>query len=228
AALAGAANLGVEQYWNLGDMVGYYPRAAEVVARCRELPGQVIQGNHERLLRDVAAGTRPLAELDAKYGLGHRRALADLPAADLRWLLDLPVEAQLVVDGLAVTLVHGTPGHPDRRVYPDASLAEFAEIVAGHRTAWADREDSPPPRGWVFGGHTHYELRHDSEDVTVINVGSVGQPRNRGGHAAWGLLDTATGEYLQVHTPYDVSAVETEVRAMGGPNQAYLLGVLRR
>lgn len=215
AMIAHARAIGVERFLNLGDMVGYYPQPREVVERARALPGWAIQGNHERFLRDVRTGSLDLDELTAKYGDGHRIALAEVAPDDLDWLVGLPAERDVELDGLALKLCHGAPGSPDRYVYPDTDAEQL-------RALCDDAFD------FVFAGHTHYPFVFGAGRCTLVNVGSVGQSKDIGGLAAWGMLDTSNRAFVQFRTPYDLALVEKAVGRTPNRNAAYLLSVLDR
>lgn len=215
AMIRHAESVGVEQYLNLGDMVGYYTQPREVVERARTLPGWTIQGNHERFLTRVMAGELDVDELTARYGEGHRIALDELGEGQLAWLAQLPAERALVVDGIRVRLCHGAPGEPDRYVYPDTSAEELLRLC-------------DPASDFVFMGHTHYPYTFTAGTCTLVNVGSVGQSKDVGGLATWGLLDTANRTYVLVRTPYDLEALVREVRRVPNSNERYLLSVLDR
>ena len=49
AVLKRAANIGVDHYLILGDILGYYYDTKEVVHCVQNLPATVIAGNHERM-----------------------------------------------------------------------------------------------------------------------------------------------------------------------------------
>ncbi len=51
----------------------------------------------------------------------------------------------------------------------------------------------------------------------LMNVGSVGQPRDEDPRAAYGLYDTATGEIRIGRVEYDIAACQAKIRAAGLP-----------
>ena len=54
-------------------------------------------------------------------------------------------------------------------------------------------------------------------DVSIINCGSVGQPRDGDPRAAYMLLDTEKRTFRHVRVDYDVAAAAEAIRAAGLP-----------
>ena len=63
-------------------------------------------------------------------------------------------------------------------------------------------------------GHTHYRLTRTSGSTTIINPGSVGQPRDRQPGAAWAVLDVETGTCQPFTEPYDIAPLAAQARAI--------------
>ena len=76
-------------------------------------------------------------------------------------------------------------------------------------------------------GHTHYRLTRTSGSTTIVNPGSVGQPRDRQPGAAWALLETETGTCRAFIEPYDTAPIEAQARVTD-PHLPYLWEVLNR
>jgi diadenosine tetraphosphatase ApaH/serine/threonine PP2A family protein phosphatase len=51
----------------------------------------------------------------------------------------------------------------------------------------------------------------------LINVGSVGQPRDRDPRAAYGVLDTDQNTILLRRVAYDIAAAQASIMAAGLP-----------
>lgn len=214
AALAEAKTLGVSELFLLGDYVGYYYRPKEVLALLEPWPREMIRGNHEemtaRALDDAAWAVR----LKTKYGGGHDAAIASLGADGVRALAALPGGKTVARDGLTIELCHGAPWDLDAYVYPDADAATLARCAESK----AD---------FVLMGHTHRPFQKRESETTLVNVGSVGQPRDAGGAAAWALLDTSARSIVLRRTPYDVGPLAEEA-ARRDPALPYLKDVLFR
>jgi diadenosine tetraphosphatase ApaH/serine/threonine PP2A family protein phosphatase len=205
----------VDAYWHLGDVVGYGPDPDAVVARLVEIEAVGVRGNH-----DAAACGGPEIEWfnpDARRAMEWTRAT--ISAATRAWLDALP--ERRTEDGYA--LVHGSPREP------------IWEYVTSVPVARANLELLETEVG--LHGHTHIPIAFVEEDGrlevlspagdgsslalegrrTLLNPGSVGQPRDGDPDASFLVLDTAERRATWRRTPYDVEQVQAAMRAAGLP-----------
>jgi predicted phosphodiesterase len=185
-----------------GDLVGYYPDAAEVVERVRGLGAITIRGNHELMV----TGAREVpADRAGYYGVATtRRALS---AAQLAWLAALPSELALTHGGARYEVRHASPWDEDTYLYPDSDLGAV-ELPEGC---------------WMLLGHTHYPMLRRAGRGLVANPGSVGQPRDRDPRAAYAILDTAAGRWAQRRVRYDHRAYQARLERLGVDTRAIAL-----
>lgn len=215
AVLEEAAHRDVEEYFVLGDFVGYYHRPLEVFQLLDHLSCRIsaIQGNHERMLAKVLQGEFSWEDIGRKYGHGLEMAAKQLRQEKLAWLLNLPEQRIVERAGKRFLLCHGSPLDPDHYIYPDAKAAAF---------------DFPGIEAdYVLMGHTHYPMFRASGGFIVVNPGSVGQARDRGGFAGWCLVDTDNDVVMMRHTPYNMADVLQDCEKYD-PDVPYLQEVLLR
>jgi len=213
AVLACAAD--ADDVFCLGDVVGYGPNPNECIARLRARAGTTILGNH-----DVAAiddfGLEYFAPSARESILWTQRVLA---ADHARWLAALGYEVRMP----GFLLVHGAPSTYFAYVFDkDAAARAFAQtdapmIFIGH-THVAETYALAPD-----GSIEHRHFQHDGELVLdparryLINVGSVGQPRDLNPDAAVVFYDPPAGRLRFRRVPYDVAAVRAKIAAYGLP-----------
>ena len=53
--------------------------------------------------------------------------------------------------------------------------------------------------------------RITKDERYLVNVGSVGQPRDRNTHLSFGILDTETWAYENIRTPYDIETAARKI-----------------
>ena len=207
--------------WCLGDLVGYGPDPNECVDRIRALPGLLcIIGNH-----DLAS----LQQLDSDtFNPEARLAILwtqqRLSESSRNFLSSLPEK----IEYEDVTLSHGSPRHP------------VWEYLLDTRTATLNFNFFDTPL--CFVGHTHlpviYTLGEDPYAATliipepgipvtlinrsIVNPGSVGQPRDRDPRAAYALYDTDTHVWDYHRVEYDVAAVQQRMRQARLPERHIL------
>lgn len=204
----------VDEWWCLGDMVGYGAFPRETLAGCAGAARRCLAGNHDL----GAAGVVPVDDFsaDAARAIAWTRdALGDDGCAVLR---RLPAADE---DG-EVALYHASPRDPVWEYILTPRQADHALI------------DSP--RAVTMVGHTHLPMAWNLSGAEglrrlpadrgpialtrgrwLVNPGSVGQPRDHDPRASWAVLDTDEGTIEIVRTPYDVASAQSAIRAAGLP-----------
>lgn len=186
-----------------GDLVGYYPDVAEVVDRLLGLGARVVRGNHELM----ATGALPIpAERAGYYRIDWtRRALS---REQLAWLAALPPGLELRHDGLRISVRHASPWDEATYLYPDSPALARIALAEGQ---------------WLLLGHTHHPMRILAGEGTIVNPGSVGQPRDWNPRAAYGVLDTASGAWEQRRVRYDHGSYQRRLEELGCDARAVAL-----
>jgi len=198
----------------LGDVVGYGADPAACVDLVGERCHAVVAGNHER----AVAG-----QLDLDWFNPYARAAAEWTRERLdddagAWLGALP----LVREVEDATLVHASPAAPDEWEYLVSAEDGFAAFGAfGTRVCFVGH--SHIPRVWSSGSWGRDWEPHPREIAVeagrryIVNVGSVGQPRDRDPRAAYVLWDTDRRRIAVRRILYDVGAARAKIVAAGLP-----------
>ncbi|MSR74675.1 MAG: metallophosphoesterase [Planctomycetes bacterium] len=218
AVFADSAAFPVQRTVCLGDVIGYGPNpreTLELMDRC----DFVLLGNHEQGLQDGALKFNPRArkaldwtrcELNSKaFSREANYALWDR----IERMLHSRQEGEQL-------FVHASPRSPiEEYILPKDSL-NMTEMAAVFRSF----------DGRVaFGGHTHvpgviregFTFAHQSEfdgwftlplEKTLVNVGSVGQPRDGQNTACYVLLDGDRMQFRRV--AYDYQTTMKKIRAV--------------
>jgi len=224
AVLADIEDRGIRRIVCLGDVVGYGPQPRECLDLISQRCQVTLMGNH-----DFATMYEPnnfnIGAESACYWT--RQVLEDEPDRDARdrrltFLGALPMRHVLPARESPVgevTLAHGSPRRPvNEYVFPD------------------DIYNNPNKLHGLFDrfenlcliGHTHvpgvflttpdFYSPDELEDVyevvghkALINVGSVGQPRDRDSRASYAILEEDQVRFARV--PYDVETTVSKVHA---------------
>ena len=207
AALRIAEQAGVEAIYCLGDIVGYNADPGPCVDLVRAHCSHVVQGNHDRV---VATGEE-VGRLpsDAQQAARHHRAV--LSDDQLAFLRELP----LVETVGSCTLVHASPDVPSAWKH----LSAYRDIRGQF-----DHFDTP----FCFTGHTHipaviadalgvFEVRAGHR--YLINVGSVGQPRDHTTKGSVVLFDTEARIHRCVRFAYDVEGAASRIQEENLPSR---------
>jgi diadenosine tetraphosphatase ApaH/serine/threonine PP2A family protein phosphatase len=136
------------------------------------------------------------------------------------WLESQPVVRQIG----SVTMVHGSPRDPLREYVASvgvarANLAELATTYGLHghtHVPVAFIDDAP--RLEIVDPEAGAALALD-ERATLVNPGSVGQPRDGDPRASYLLLDTDELTVTWRRVAYDIPAVQAAIHAAGLPRR---------
>lgn len=214
AVLEAARTAGAEALLVTGDLVGYYFAPGRVLELLQGWRLWMVRGNHEDMLREAAADPARLAHYESLYGSGLRAALDTLAPRDIAALGALPHPLELSLGPRRVLLCHGAPWDNDQYIYPDASDELLRRCAKGGHDL-------------VVLGHTHYAMLRQCGATTIVNPGSVGQPRDRGNAAAWALYDAAAGTVELRRERYAVHEIVEQARRRA-PGYPYIADVLTR
>lgn len=216
AVLADAGE--IDAVWCLGDLVGYGPDPNQCIERVAQLPQLIcLIGNHDA----AALGQINLEAFNREARQSIRWLMSNLSADNKDFLQALPEKVCLD----EITLSHGSPRNP------------VWEYVLDTSTATANFAHFETP--YCFVGHTHLPalctsnngsqpadltlIRSDADITltprTIINPGSVGQPRDHDPRAAYALYHPDENIWQPRRVDYDVNAVRDRIYEAGLPRR---------
>lgn len=223
SVLADASKHGFDRAVCLGDTVGYGADPGPCVSAVSALPkGAAVLGNHDAAVLDRRgrAYLNPAAQAGVKY------SEKELSTDHVDYLKSLP----LLIETAEFAASHASPHRPSDWLY----------VLDPPEAREALRATQSPV---VFIGHTHFPLAHDGSGRVVrltaarplrlrtgerwlVNVGSVGQPRDGDPRAAYVIYDDAERIVRLFRVDYDVDAAAAKILDAGLP--AILADRLRR
>jgi len=172
----------VNQLLIMGDFLGYYYDHDKVFQLLDQFQWIGVQGNHDAALADFFFENETAMEkYRSSYGSSLDVALRKLKRDQIEMLIRLPEKRELVLDGKKTLICHGAPWDQECYVYPDSEQVLFDRLFGLNYD-------------FIILGHTHYPMMKKQKGVTVINPGSVGQPRDEGNKASWAFVNFQTGE----------------------------------
>jgi predicted phosphodiesterase len=206
----------VDAVWHLGDVVGYGPEPDAVVERLTTIGAVGVRGNHDA----AAAGGSEIDWFnpDARAAMEWtREAISPTTHA---WLAALPVRRM----ELAFTLVHGSPRDPIWEYVTSAALARAALSAISTEHGLHGHTHVPIAFTEVDGRMRTLAPRAGNtvalgEGRTLLNPGSVGQPRDGDARASYLVMDLAAGTATWGRAAYDHDAVGAAMRAAGLPGR---------
>ena len=206
-----ARNQGVTNFACLGDLVGYGPDPGGCVAKVQEIGCVCVKGNHD----EDASNDRDLWNLSevARESLTWTRER--LSESQKQWLRELPYQKRL---GRHM-LVHAT--------LDDPSSWQYIHNKFDAQIALSDQKQS-----LCFFGHTHVPVAYSSDGSLVktikkskinlasdlkylVNVGSVGQPRDGNPKACYVIFDSTKKTIQYQRVDYNIERVVEELSQAG-------------
>lgn len=215
---------GVRTIINLGDTVGYGPDPEACIDLVEAACDVTLCGNHDYAVLFDAEGFNPIARKAIDF---HRRLLKATPGADddaeevrrrWKWLENL--EPMHESDDFEA--MHGSPRQPITEYVlpsdPEMDPVKVMDIF------------SAMSKQIAFVGHTHFPgiMEEDNESFlmlsgidnfyriddrrrAIVNIGSVGQPRDRNPRSCYAIYDGASVTYRRVE--YDVEKTIQKILA---------------
>lgn len=191
--------IGVDEYLCMGDIVGYGANPEECIKIIRDLGSLTIVGNHDHAV---------IGCLDVAYFNQYARQAAlwtreQLSDDSKQWLRTRPFVEHLE----DFTMVHGSLQAPE--------LFNYVQTVKD-----AELNFRIMDKPLLFLGHSHQPLAFFNTDPmtytldqqipldpavkSIVNVGSVGQPRDEDPRAAFAIYDTEQKEVKIHRIEYDI------------------------
>lgn len=214
AVLSDASAMAIDHLLILGDLVGYYYHPDKVLLQLQDWRYDMIAGNHEQMMKRSMKDRKFLDKLTRQLGHGIKIALEKLSSEQKRYLAELPEYKEVILDGVNFGLYHGSPEDAGKYIYPDAALTVLKQISRS-------RHD------FILMGHTHYPMCTHIDKVTLVNPGSVGQPRDIGGLASWAMINTDNNMVVHRRVKFPVDELIAEC-VRHDPDHVYLTEVLIR
>ncbi|MSP90980.1 MAG: metallophosphoesterase [Myxococcales bacterium] len=205
---------GVDEIVCLGDVVGYGGNPNECCDLLRERCSVVLMGNHD-------AATVGVMDADyyyesAKKVLYWSRSV--LTEENFLWLYSLPYTHQR--PELDLGLYHAAPIMPSSFYYvvrneeaealTRMKVGLFAHNFIGHSHLTTTYEYNGKKVKDISG---HYAYKSGCR--YLVNVGSVGQPRDRNPDACFVVFDSDTKDVSHVRVQYDVAGASQKIREVG-------------
>jgi predicted phosphodiesterase len=208
----------VDAIMSLGDNIGYGPEPDRVIEKIKTDNIQSVQGNHELAVKDdeYLNWFNP----KARQSLIKTRDL--LSDASIRYVCQF----EPFITAHDCRFVHGFP--------PDSPLIYMFQVSDnGQKEVFEEMVER-----LCFIGHTHTleiidydgnDINHDElpEGVTpleagkkyIINIGSVGQPRDLNNNAKYVIWDSSTDTIDVRFIAYDIASVVQKIQTVGLPEE---------
>jgi len=214
AVMADAKAQNCNHFVCMGDVVGYNAFPTQCLELIRALDCPVVKGNHDEQasMFGVQDGFNPLAEEAINWTREH------LSDTDRDWLRALRLQRQV----RDFTIVHATLDTPHKWGYVFNQLDAAASFSYQH-TAICFIGHTHVPKAYIRDGSVR-TIALDTLEIMpgkkyLVNVGSVGQPRDGDWRAAYCVYDTVENCITLRRLEYDISAAQHAILDAGLPHK---------
>jgi len=238
--------LGIEKYISLGDVVGYNAEPGRCLKAIQNLNcvARVI-GNHDFYAVYGEVETSGF-NINAQKVIAWTRE--QLSEDDRQWLLSSPEEDRIPFPGISVVhSTLDTPlnwgyimdchharasfeyqrtaicfcGHSHVPIaFIRKPMAIAQDRVVDTMPDWNfSTEDPQFDIDFTRADSLTISYKHSGAYKYLINVGSIGQPRNGDPRASFAVLDSDKHTITRYRLPYDIAAAQSKIRAAGLPER---------
>jgi predicted phosphodiesterase len=211
SVLADVQSQNITQIVCLGDVVGYNANPRECLQLVWDLNIRCVKGNHD----EYCSGEDNVEDINPRAAKAVWWTRNELIPRERFWLKNLKYTQTMH----NFTMVHATLNSPARWGYvfdPQAAAASFAHqttrvCFCGHtHVPLAFVRDRDGVRG---GGYSQFTM--DPAKQYLVNVGSVGQPRDNNPRAAYVVYDAEAGTIELRRLQYDLATTLLKIRDAG-------------
>ena len=199
----------------LGGIVGYGASPNECIDLIRTMQIRTVKGEMESLLNkdplSLTLNAYARASIDWTRGV--------ITKENQEWALSLPVSLEVRGAFVCNATVHNPDLYNYIMTVADAQLSFDALATIGKSLAFVAHSNVPV----VFIGSRPITYSLDKifpldDSPTIVNVGSVGQPRDEDKRACYQIWDVDNKTVRQIRIEYNIKAAQEKIRAAGLPD----------
>lgn len=201
-----------DELWVLGDLVNYGPEPRETVEFVQARATLVVRGNHDQCIGygddpQCSPRFRNMAEATRQF------SAAVVPSEQKVFLQSLPLQVSAERAHTKFFLCHATPSNP------------LYEYRTAESEKWVD-ECREIDADIIAVGHTHVPFIRKFGKQTLVNPGSIGQPKTGKPEACYAVWED--GQLCLRSYVYPISETIAKVRQMSVSSdiQRQLIAVL--
>lgn len=195
----------VDRFYFLGDIFGYFYGQISVIDTLMAMKNTYfIKGNHENNYLSGLKDNYLKDQFVTRYGLSYSITLSD---KQLTFIERLPEFREEDISGLRIGFFHGGPNNKlEQRVYADTVIMD--EELKGNYD-------------YIFIGHTHYRFMRNVKLKTVVNPGSIGQPRDGKGFS-YCIFDTEEQQIAFKNVEVNISKLLGNLKGIEHESKNYI------
>ncbi len=194
----------------LGDVVDFGPDPKSCVnflMKASKARFRGVRGDHDHALAfgtgsNCSEELRKISSISREWGEGF------LSGEEVGFLRRLPLDGDFSMDGIDFEIAHGSD--PYSYIFYNMVIRDEEPCVEAR-----DNSGSGERRKFILTGHSHKPFVKSIGNTTILNPGSVGQPRDRDPRASYGVIENGEASIRRV--AYDIERTVRDLERSGMP-----------
>jgi putative phosphoesterase len=206
AVLKDVKKLKINKIYCLGDIVNYYYEPHKCINILKKNKIKSIRGNHEKILFKTLKNKKINNYYSKIYGHSININVKKIRSEHIIFLKKLKKILTIKTANYKIIFAHGAPWSENTYIY-----SNFKNKIKNNLAKYkAD---------YIFLGHTHLPMNVKiNRKTSIINPGSVGQPRNKCNNACWAIFNTKNGQVNFMQTKYNKKKLLQSIVKFEGSN----------
>jgi len=204
----------------LGDVVDFGPdpkNCVNFLIKSSKARFWGVRGDHDHALA-FGTGSNCSEELKQISSISNEWGECFLTGEEVGFLRRLPLDRDFSIDGIDFELAHGSDPYSCVFYY----MAGDDEPDTGLPQCCRDGEK----RKFILTGHSHKPFVKKMGNITVLNPGSVGQPRDHDPRASYGVIENGQASIRRVGYDIEKTVKDLQRSAMPGMVKDRLISML--
>ena len=202
--------LDIEKIYCLGDIVNYYYEPDKCIDLLVKNKVKCIKGNHEKIFLRILKNQKLKDFYAKKYGNSIYINFKKLKKKHIDFIKSLPNKINLKIGNKKTIITHGAPWKIDFYFYKNTEKKWINEIKKYDKDIF-------------ILGHTHHPMKlRLKNNITILNPGSIGQPRNGSIRACWAIIDDKNTQIEFMQTKYSLKNLIKSIKKNDKNNKSLL------
>jgi len=194
----------------LGDVVDFGPdpkNCVNFLIKSSKARFWGVRGDHDHALA-FGTGSNCSEELRNLSNISREWGECFLSGEEVGFLRRLPLDRDFSIDGIDFELAHGSDPY---------SYIFYNMVVRGEEpyVETPDNSGNDEKRKFILTGHSHKPFVKNMGNTTILNPGSVGQPRDHDPRASYGVIENGEASIRRVS--YDIEKTVKDLERSGMP-----------
>ena len=206
----------------LGDVVDFGPsprNCIKFLIKSSKTHFWGVRGDHDHAMA-YGINSKCPGELNTASNITREWGEGFLSSEEVGFLRRLPIKNEFAIDSMNFELAHGSDLDPGQFCKCQAATIESNEICNNHEI------EGESEINFILVGHSHKPFIKSVGNTTILNPGSVGQPRDLNPRASYAVIDNGNAYIRRVSYDIERTVNDLERSALPRPLTDRLTSIL--